>query len=60
MYKRQHEHGNERIHQSVVAEDRKVVLAGLEKMIDEMSEATQSLAKREKDDAAYGSPNPKT
>jgi len=64
-----HEHGNEKIHQSVVAEDRKVVLTGLEKMIDEMSgglkvtsEATyggQSLAKREKDDDAFGSPNPK-
>ena len=67
-----HEHGNERIHQSVVAEDRKVVLAGLEKMIDEMSgglkvtsEATygetpgQQLAKKEKDDDAFGSPKRK-
>ena len=93
-----HEHGNEKIHQSVVAEDRKVVLTGLEKMIDEMSEGAdeeakrraredrgrdlarkaeadakkrglkvtseatyggQSLAKREKDDDAFGSPNPK-
>jgi len=33
-----HEHGNEKIHQSLVAEDRKVVLTGLEKMISKMSE----------------------
>jgi len=33
-----HEHGNEKIHQSLVAEDRKVVFTGLEKMISKMSE----------------------
>ena len=66
-----HEHGNERIHQSVVAEDRKNVFTGLEKMIEEMSEDSKwgydkkgkSLNPADKeeeereDDELFGSPN---
>jgi hypothetical protein len=66
-----HEHGNERIHQSVVAEDRKNVFTGLEKMIEEMSEDSKwgydkkgkSLNPADKeeeereDDDLFGSPN---
>ena len=68
-----HEHGNERIHQSVVAEDRKNVFTRLEKMIEEMSEDSKwgydkkgkSLNPADKeeeereDDDLFGSPNKK-
>ena len=68
-----HEHGNERIHQSLVAEDRKNVFTGLEKMIEEMSEDSKwgydkkgkSLNPADKeeeereDDDLFGSPNKK-
>ena len=68
-----HEHGNERIHQSVVAEDRKNVFTRLEKMIEEMSEDSKwgydkkgkSLNPADKeeeereDDELFGSPNKK-
>ena len=68
-----HEHGNERIHQSLVAEDRKNVFTRLEKMIEEMSEDSKwgydkkgkSLNPADKeeeereDDDLFGSPNKK-
>jgi len=44
-----HEHGNEKIHQSLVAEDRKVVLTGLEKMISEMSEGVDAKLRAKED-----------
>ena len=69
-----HEHGNEKVHGKVVAEDREVVLKGLQQMIEKIIEEDSKWGydkkgrsknpadveeRRRKDDDLFGSPNKK-